>query len=313
MENDKKMTNIRYSNMNHWKNIPYKTIDNFRDFYYEDKSNIAYYSDWDRILRYQKALGFEGIELAPWDFPELLPLFGSPKEFSAFARERGVEVSGMFHLIDKAHDRSHHKQTIEESKRAIDQLVAFGGKHLNSAPTNNYFGNGPLTREQIKDAAKVITEIGKYATDQGIEIGIHNEFFLAINKENHREYLELTDPRYVHYCLDTAQVALMGEDPLEFYDTYHDRISTFHLKDTANPNLSDEIRHSQDIEITDDGTRWFWEPGEGLLDFKGLYRLMKKHQFKGWMSIEVDGTPDLLASMALTRYYIDTELNPIYK
>lgn len=306
------MNNIKYSHMNHWKNIPYKRIDNFRAFYYEDKTNTAYYSDWDRILRYQKALGFSGIELAPWDFPEMLPLFGSAKAFKDFAAERGIEVSGMFHLIDKAHDRSHHKQTFEDGKQAVDLLVQFGGIQLNSAPINNYFGNGPLSRDQIKAAAEIITEIGKYATDQGVQIGIHNEFFLAINKENHKEYIELTDPRYVHYCLDTAQVALIGEDMVKFYDDYHDRICTFHLKDTSTPNLPDETRYSQDIEIVDDGTRWFWEPGEGVLDFKGLYELMKKHQFKGWVSIETDGTPDLLASMALTRYYIDSELSKIY-
>ncbi|PKQ44539.1 sugar phosphate isomerase/epimerase family protein [Confluentibacter flavum] len=307
------MKNIKYSHMNHWKNIPYKKIDNFREFYYEDKTNTAYYTDWDRILRYQKALGFDGIELAPWDFPELLPLFGSAKAFSEFAAERGIVVSGMFHLIDKSHDSSHYQQTIDEGKRAVDLLVEFGGVHLNSAPGNNYFGNGPLNRDQIKAAAKVITEIGRYATDQGVEIGIHNEFFLAINKENHKEYIELTDPRYVHYCMDTAQVALLGEDILEFYDTYHERINNFHLKDTATPKLPDDIRHSQDIEIVDDGTRWFWEPGEGVLDFEGLYKLLKKHNFKGWISLETDQTPDLLASMALSRYYIDQKLNPIYK
>ncbi len=310
---NKIMNNIRYSHMNHWKNIPYRQIDNFREFYYEDKTNGAYYSDWDRILRYQKALGFGGIELAPWDFPEFLPLFGSPKAFAAFAAERGVEVSGMFHLIDKAHDRSCHRQTFEEGKKAVDLLVEFGGKHLNTAPCNNYYGLGPFDADQIKASAEIITEIGKYAVDNGVQIGIHNEFFLAINKDNHHRYIELTDPRYVFYCLDTAQVSILGEDILTFYEMYHDRICTFHLKDTASPNLPDEIRYSRDIEIVDDGTRWFWEPGEGVLDFKGLYQLLKKYAFKGWITVETDGTPDLLASMALSRYFIDKELNEIYK
>ena len=73
------------------------------------------------------------------------------------------------------------------------------------------------------------------------------------------------------------------------------------------------IRRSlDDPEIQDDGKRWFWEPGEGVLDFKGLYALLKKHQYKGWMTLETDGSPDYLASMALSRYYIDTVLKPIY-
>ena len=84
------MQNIRYAYMNHWKNIPYKSIANFREFYYQDKSNTAYYSDWDNLLKYQKALGFDGIEVAPWDLADILPLFGSADAFRQFAKERGV-------------------------------------------------------------------------------------------------------------------------------------------------------------------------------------------------------------------------------
>ena len=107
-------------------------------------------------------------------------------------------------------------------------------------------------------------------------------------------------------------MAILGEDLLTFYRDYHDRISTFHLKDTASPRQPDRVRYAQDPEIADDGTRWFWEPGLGTLDLPGLYRLLKEHRFTGWMSIEYDGSPDLLASMALTRYHLDTVLRPIY-
>ncbi|MEJ2128511.1 MAG: sugar phosphate isomerase/epimerase [Woeseiaceae bacterium] len=306
------MSNIRYANMCHWKAIPYRQIDNFRDFYYEDKSNSAYYSDWDRILRYQSALGFEGIELAPWDMADLLPLFGSPTEFTAFAKERGIEVIGMFHGAHAAHDASHFDEVVQAGREAVDTIVEFGGIHMNTCPTSNYFGTGPLSREQVRQCAKALNEVGRYATDHGIMVGLHNEFFCAINRDNHREFIDLTDPGLVHYCVDTAQVAIMGEDLVTFYEDYHERICTFHLKDTGTPNLPDEVRYSQDPEITDDGTRWFWEPGEGVLDLEGLYRLLKKHEFKGWMSIEYDGTPDLLASMALTRYYLDNTLRPVY-
>ena len=107
-------------------------------------------------------------------------------------------------------------------------------------------------------------------------------------------------------------MAILGEDLLTFYRDYPDRISTFHLKDTASPRQPDRVRYAQDPEIADDGTRWFWEPGLGTLDLPGLYRLLKEHRFTGWMSIEYDGSPDLLASMALTRYHLDTVLRPIY-
>lgn len=307
------MNNIKLSYMSHWKTVPYKTIKNFRDFYYEDKSNIAYYSDWDRILRYYAATGFEGIEIAPWDLNEMMALFGTPQNFTAFAADHGVAVSGMFGSTSNARDASKFDEVLSAGKQAIDTVVAFGGKHWNFCPEVNYYGVGPLTREEVRNAAKVVTEIGRYAVDNGVQIGIHNEFFCVINKENHHEFIESTDPRYVFYCLDTAQVSIIGDDLLEFYENYHERICTFHLKDTATPKLPDSIRYGRDVEITDDGTRWFWEPGEGVLDFKGLWTLLKKYGFKGWMTIETDGTPDLLASMALSSYYINHDLAKIYR
>lgn len=307
------MANIRYSHMSHWKKIPYKQIDNFRAFYYEDKSNIAYFSDWDRILRYHNALGYEGIEIAPWDLADMMPMFGSPAGFTEFAKERGVLVSGMFHGASDSHDKSKFDQVLAEGKKMVDVIVAFGGKHMNMCPSDNYFGVGPLSREQVQASAAVISEMGRYATDKGVMIGLHNEFFCAINRENHREFIDLTDPKYVHYCLDTAQIEIIGEDLLKFYDDYHERICTFHLKDTASPKQPDSLRYSRDVEIQDDGYRWFWEPGEGVLDFEGLWKLLKKYSFKGWMTIETDGTPDLLASMALTTHYLKNKLEPIYK
>jgi hypothetical protein len=49
------MPNIRCANMCAGRRS-YKQIDNFREFYYEDRTNTAYYSDWDRILRYRRRL-----------------------------------------------------------------------------------------------------------------------------------------------------------------------------------------------------------------------------------------------------------------
>ena len=307
------MQNIRYAYMNHWKNIPYKSIANFREFYYQDKSNTAYYSDWDNLLKYQKALGFDGIEVAPWDLADILPLFGSADAFRQFAKERGVVITGMFHGAHASHDKAKFDEVLQAGKQAVDTIVGFGGTQMNTCPTDNYCGIGPLSREEVAQCAHVMNEIGRYATDHGIKLGLHNEFFCGINLSDHREFIELTDPRFVHYCIDTAQISIMGEDLLDFYDTYAERISGFHLKDTAYINQPDSVRFSRDPEIQDDGKRWFWELGQGVLDFPALYKLLKKHEYKGWITLETDGSPDYLASMAMCRYYINDKLNPIYK
>ena len=304
---------IRLSHMSHWKTVPYRQIDNFRDFYYENKTNQCYYLDWDRILRYHAATGYEGIELAPWDLTEILGLFGSPQAYVDFAAERGVAVSGMFHGCDESHIAAKHDEVVAAGKRSVDTLLAFGGKHLNTCPGSNFYGNGPLDEQGLRNIAACLNEIGDYAMERGVYVGIHNEFFCITNRENHRRLLDLTDPACVHYCLDTAQVALMGDDLLDFYETYQDRICTFHLKDTADPGVPDAVRYDQDVEIRDDGHRWFWEPGEGVLPLPQLWEKLKAHGFTGWVTVEDDGAPDYLAAMALSAYHVKRVLGKIYR
>ncbi len=308
------MANMKYSYMMHWKLIKHVKIENFREYYMKDCSSDSYYADWDKIIKYHVALGFKGIELMPFERHHMMTLFGSIQNFLDFIHERGMEkVTGIFHGLGPSYDKSKNQSVLKDAKELIDDIYAYGGDTMNLCPIDNYYGVGPLSKGQLKNVAALVNEVGKMAADKGINVCLHNEFFCATNKYDHNEFFEMTDSKYVAYCLDTAQVALMGIDPIEFYDKYHDRVKSFHLKDTATPNLPDNVRFSKDPEINDDGTRWFWEPGMGVLDFKKLWKLLKKYEYKGWMTIETDGTPDLLASLALTKWYIDQELSPIYK
>jgi len=304
--------NIKYSYMAHWKGIPYKEIPNFRDFYYEDKTNHAYYQSWDMILDYYVATGFDGIELMP-NVREMSSLFGTPKNFGDYVRSKGVQISGMFSGMGPGHIRENIPNCVANFKNAVDLIVELGGRHINLCPGIDWAQGGPLTEEGITNTIDCLNEMGRYSEDHGIQLGIHNEFFCIMNLPNHRRIIESTNPKTVHYCLDTAQVSIMGEDLCTFYEDYHDRICTFHLKDTADPGLPDEKRYAlSNPEIQDDGHRWFWEPGLGVLDFEGLFKLLRKYEFKGWATIETDGTPDLLASMAYVSYYLHHVLDKIY-
>jgi inosose dehydratase len=307
--------NIRYSFMNHWGGLPYKVIPNFCDYYYEDKTNGAYYQSWDQILNYTAGCGFEGMELMLVRPPAaLLKTFGTLQDFKDFVNSKGLEISGGFAGMDNGHIKANIPARVKEIEGTVKTIEALGGKHLNLCPGVDFCDGGPLDEEGILNTIDCLNEMGKVAEDHGVHLGIHNEFFCIMNKPNHRRIIESTDPKYVHYCLDTAQVSIMGEDLCTFYEDYHDRICTFHMKDTADPKLPDEIRYGPyNPELQGDGHRWFWEPGLGVLDFEGLFRLMKKYEFKGWATVETDGSPDLLASMAHSSWFFHHEMAKIYR
>lgn len=308
--------NLKYSYMtNMWGLVvQYPQVNNWDEWYEKDYGNAGYYLDWDKILKYHVGCGITGIELMFHMQPYIQRFFGKPQAFTAFAKERGIEkVTGTFSLAIGAEDRSRHVDVLAFNQKMIDFTADLGGENINIMPASGYYGVGPLNHDQLKNAADCFNEIGRRAADKGIDACIHSEFWCSINKYDLEKFLEMTDPRYVYFCLDTAQVSIMGFDPVKMYDQYHERIKYFHLKDTDKINAPDSARFCAGAEFADDGSRWFWELGGGKIDFPSLWKLLKKHNHKGWVSIETDGTPDPLATMVLSKWYIDHVLSPIYK
>lgn len=309
------MDNIKYSyQMNMWGAKRFVKLNNFDEWYNKDFTADAYYLDWDKNLKYLSTAGFRGIELMWYQLDQIRGLFGSLEAFSAFLNARGIEkVTGCFSINLGAEDRRRHADILKSQQKVIDALAELGACNLVVMPAGQYYGAGPLDQEQLEAVAACMNELGRRAADKGLDASIHNEFWCAVNLSNHERLIELTDPRYVKYCLDTAQLSIMGVDIVAFYDKWHERIKYLHLKDTTKPGAPDEERFGPGAEYDDGGKRWFYELGAGYVDFPGLWRLVKKYGFSGWATVETDGTPDCCATMLLSKYYIDNVLSPIYK
>jgi inosose dehydratase len=300
---------------NMWGQITdFPKINNFQEWDRDDYSNAVYYLDWDKIFKYHVGTGIMGVELMMYMIPYIKRFFGSYKNFSDFAKERGIEkITSMFTFNLGAGDKRNHERILKYNQKMIDALGEMEGELMPIMPAGQYFVEGPLTDEQLQNVADLMDELGRRAKEKGITVCIHNEFWCAVNLSNHERLIEMTNPDYVSYCIDTAQLTIMGVDIVKFYEKYHDRVKHFHLKDTTHPAASDEERYGPGAEFSDDCTRWFWELGVGNVDYKSLWHSLKKYDHKGWMTIESDGSPDPLASMVLSKWYIDHELSPIYR
>jgi len=294
--------------------VQYPQLNNWNEWYDNDYSNAAYYLDWDQILKYHIGAGFTGIELMFHMEPYIRQFFGAAKEFTGFAKERGVEeVNGTFTIAFNSQDKSKFNEALRPLDSIADFTKELGGHIINIMPCGGYYGLGPLSKEEVAQAAYFMNEFGKRCSEKDITPCVHSEFWGAINKNELERYIELLDPKHVGFCLDTAQVSILGFDIVKFYDTFHELVKYFHLKDTTFANAPDELRLCAGAEFQDSGERWFWELGAGQVDFIGLWKLLKKYQYKGFIGVETDGTPDPMATMLLSKYYINHVLHPIYE
>ena len=307
--------NIKYSfQMNMWGVPKFKEIHNMEEWYEKDFTADGYFQDWDNICKYLSAAGYKGMELIWYQIDFIKMQFGNLKDFTKFIQKRGIEkVTGSFSINMGSEKAKNLPGILASQQKIIADLAELGAETLVIMPAGQYYGTGPLSKAQLQNVATALNEVGKMAAEKNIDVSIHNEFWCAVNLNEHEKLLELTDPRYVKYCLDTAQVSIMGVDIVDFYDRWHDRVKYMHLKDTNKPSLPDSERFKAGAEYDDKGTRWFYELGAGNVNLTGLYEAMKKHKFKGWATVEADGAPDNLAAMLLSKWYIDKVLSPIYR
>ncbi|MDG1454626.1 MAG: sugar phosphate isomerase/epimerase, partial [Planctomycetota bacterium] len=84
---------------------------------------------------------------------------------------------------------------------------------------------------------------------------------------------------------DPSHFELMALDYIDFIDIYHERITAFHVKDAelVRSGRSGVYGGYQDWK---DRPGRFRTPGDGAIDFQGIFTALTRHGFDGWAVVE---------------------------
>jgi sugar phosphate isomerase/epimerase len=105
--------------------------------------------------------------------------------------------------------------------------------------------------------------------------GVTFERFLAL-VDNHPRCNILYDP---------SHLLLQQMDYLSFIDHYHTRIKAFHVKDAEyRPNGRSGVYGGYQSWINRAGR--FRSPGDGQVDFKGIFSKLTQYDYDGWAVLE---------------------------
>jgi inosose dehydratase len=168
-------------------------------------------------------------------------------------------------------------------------------------------GDTPMTAEQLKQVASTLTAIGRQTADMGIRLAPHPSIGSPLEREQEiRAVMDLTDPRYVWLTTDTGHITIGGTDPVKLVSDYFPRVAEVHLKD-----VEAKYRGWTGASYRDPRPyRTMGEPAGGGVDFVALHKLLQDRGYKGWCSLDLDGTErdgntgDIVAANA--HYLTDT-------
>ena len=179
---------------------------------------------------------------------------------------------------------------IEEHVSLVRWIKGFGCTHL-KINTGRRRPTG-TTREDLNQMAKTMNELGKRISDEGLKFGVHAHLWTQLeNRSEVDRLMELTDPKHVYLVLDTGHYTMAGMDPVELTRAYVSRIVEYHMKDTRPEDRGGHKGPPPPREgYTDKGKRIFLELGSGGVDFPGVLAILKKNNWDGWLTVELDST-----------------------
>ena len=308
------MGEIKYSYMDHWMMHSPQGL---------TKPNVKR-SYMDFYLKQIAALGFQGLDIFGFSMHQYARMFGSVVKFEEYLKDIGMEkISGLFHCYigenakQLPHVRECHDTIFNQLEGMCAQAEGTGVETFIVMPAASYCYTEPVTDEKIKIMADLWNRVGEMMlTKFGIRLSFHHEFWSGLREiEPIRKLYQWTDPRYVYFFCDTAQHVIAGVDPVELYSELHDRTWGFHLKDTRDTDFT-YYRIPPDTELmVPDVPRWFYEAGEGMVDFPALYEAIKKYDYSGWISVEHDkaeiGGGNFSECTGVSAWYIKNVLQKI--
>jgi inosose dehydratase len=263
-----------------------------------------------KSFREASEVGYHAVETF---YSYVLPFWEKPDELKTILSALNLRletVSNSGPMAMQFEDASQAELVIRDHLKLVDWIKGFGCDHLKINTGKRRPGGTSET--DLRQMAKTMDELGKRISGEGLKFGVHAHLWTQLQDRHEIDRLmDLTDPAYVYMVLDTGHITMAGIDPVELTKTYVQRIVEFHLKDCRLEDLGGHKGALPKREgYTNRGKRIFYELGRGGVDFPGILAVLKKNNWAGWLTVELDScdtTPK--QSAAQSKEYLQKVLN----
>ena len=231
------------------------------------------------------ALGFRGIQLRG----SAVHAWGDrPDELKGLLAQRRLEFVALS-SGNLALDPAAETDSMEQHARHAAFMRAAGGRFLQVLDERPP-GHNPIP-DDYRRMGRLLSELGKRSADLGVALVYHNHMgALGESPDAVARILDASDPRVVHFLLDTAHYKQAGGDPAAAIRRHGSRIRLLHIKDLS-------------------GNK-FVELGRGTIDFAAVFTALDEIGYDGWGIVELDSVPGNANSPkesgAIARRYLES-------
>lgn len=147
-----------------------------------------------------------------------------------------------------------------------------------------------LAREQFKPYGERMTALARHCHAAGVALTFHHHMGTAIETEEDIDRLMAATGEEVGLLFDTGHITFAGGDALAMARRHAKRINHVHAKDIRKAVLAGlDFRRTSFLDAVLAGV--FTVPGDGMIDFKAVAKLLAGIGYSGWIVVEAEQDP----------------------
>ena len=195
------------------------------------------------------------------------------------------------------------KNSIEEEKQSIEaQLKLFKecsapcivfaevSGSIQGDPNRKLSTRPQMEKEEAEKYYNKISEMGKYLEDQGMPLAYHHHMGTVIETEEDTIRLLENTHESVKLTLDTGHMLFAKGESLKILNNFSERLIHMHCKDIRKEVLENSLKNDLSFRGAFlEGA--FTVPGDGCIDYKPLFDVLKKINYSGWLVVEAEQDP----------------------
>jgi len=258
-----------------------------------DYPGPSWNQSYEKMLDEMVEAGYTGTELGPYGF---FPT--DPAVLKEQLGRRNLKLLASFVPVPLG-DAASTKAVVEQIRKVGELLAKLGAPFLvladaQSAERDRLSGRVPSdgsagwTAEQWKQAAKVVADAARVASDYGLDLVFHPHVATYVETPAEVEkFFDVTSASKIGLCLDTGHCVYGGGDSAAEAEKYRHLLRFVHIKDVNAQVLAESRRKKLTFEQAIE-EKVFTIIGEGSIDFPAFFRVLERNHYSGWMVVEQD-------------------------
>jgi inosose dehydratase len=244
----------------------------------------------ERCLKEAKEAGYEGVELGN-KFPR------KAEQLKPVVQKYGLQViSGWY---SSALLKRSVKTEIDALEPHLSLLQAMGSKVLVLCETTGAVHGDKacplskrprLTEREWTRLSDGLTKLGEHTARRGIKLAYHEHMGCVVQTAADIDQLMERCGPSVWLLLDAGHITFAGGDPVAIARKYGARIAHVHAKDIRRGTLERALdSNTSFLNAVIDGV--FTVPGDGCVNFRGLFDVLASVLYEGWIVVEAEQDP----------------------